>query len=151
METCLKILHTKFKVDISIFGKHRAQKPSPLMPYFVQAAILSIFMHRTEIKMTFLNPEIKLVQKTHFWFEKKRNFDMLWPGFDPILLCCWLSWTQIAKWPRFVNSTCKIDYKSCAACPKKTFWFVDLSWPFVTWSWPWPVLSMTFMLTGYLH
>ena len=55
------------------------------------------------------------------------------------------------------------DFSSMAAWPEKNyrkelqhgqkriFEFGDLSWPFVTWSWPWLVLSMTLVLTGYLQ
>ena len=57
----------------------------------------------------------------------------MWPEVDLTLLCRWLSWGQAAKWLRFLNSTCKIDCKSCAACPKNKFLilvtFRDLSWP----------------------
>ena len=59
------------------------------------------------------------------------------PEVDLTLLCRWLAWGQITKWLQFLNSTCKIDDKPCAARPKKNFWFW---WSFVTWPWPWPVL-----------
>ena len=63
-----------------------------------------------------------------------------WPDPSLSLTCM----GQIAKWLRFLNSTCKSDYKSCAACPKKSFIFVtfrDLSWPnvepdpYLVWQW----------------
>ena len=34
---------------------------------------------------------------------------------------------------------------------KRIFDFGDLSWPFMTWLWPWPVPSRILTLTGYLH
>ena len=54
VEPCLNIWHAKFQVDISVFGKHIAQKPYPWMTSLFQIAILSISRHRTGIKMTFL-------------------------------------------------------------------------------------------------
>ena len=57
----------------------------------------------------------------------------MWPGVDKTLLCHWLAWSQIAKWPRVLNSTCKSNYKPCVACSKKEFLilvtFRDHSWP----------------------
>ena len=57
-----------------------------------------------------------------------RKFDLMWPGLDLTLLCPRLAWIQIAKWLRFLNYTCKGDYKSCAAC-QIFFYSGDLSWP----------------------
>ena len=80
MEACLNILHAKCQVNISIFGKHIAQKPYPLMTYFVETAILRIFMHRTEMKMTFLNSEINLAQKKNISDLKKQTLTFCYLG-----------------------------------------------------------------------
>ena len=62
-------------------------------------------------KWHFWKHKIKLVQKHTFLFEKTiRNVGLMRPEVDPTLLCRWLAWSQIAKWPRLLNSTCKSDY-----------------------------------------
>ena len=73
VEPCLDIRHAKFQVDMSIFAKHIAQKPYPLMTSFFHIAILSISRHRTETEELFWNPEIKLVQKHPLVIRKKDN------------------------------------------------------------------------------
>ena len=66
-------LNAKFQVDISIFGKHIAQKPTLLMTSFFQT-VFRHFLHHTEIKMTFFgNPEIKLVKKHTFVFKNTNS------------------------------------------------------------------------------
>ena len=74
VEPSLDISHAKFQAEISIFGKHIAHKPYPLMTSFFQTAIWSIPGHGTE-KMTFWNPEMKLVQKDIFY--PKNQFENL--------------------------------------------------------------------------
>ena len=34
----------------------------------------------------------------------------MWPVVDQTLLCRWLIWSLIAKWPRILNSTCKGEH-----------------------------------------
>ena len=138
---------------MSIFGKHVAQKPYPLMTSFFQTVIWSISRHRTVIKMTFLESWDQTGSETYlFWFKNTslkiwRFLPEGWP--DPPL-----SWT-------FLGSDCKMDsnfdfyVQNCLEnmwrMPQKDFFeFGDISWPVVTWPLPWPVLSMTLMLTGYL-
>ena len=50
VELYLDIWHAKFQVDMSIFGKHIAQKAYPFMTSFFRTAIFGISRHRTEIK-----------------------------------------------------------------------------------------------------
>ena len=148
----LDIGHAKFRVDMSIFGKHIAPKPNLLMTSFFRLQFWAFLDPTQKQKWPFWNPEIKLVQKHSFYSKIPiQKFAFMWPEVVLTLLCHWLTWGEIAKWYRFLNSTCKIGYKSCAACPKNNFWFWWLSWHFVTWSWPWPVLCMIFMLTWYLY
>ena len=124
----------KFQVDISIFGEHIAHKPwmTLSVDYVIfQTSILSISRHRREIKMTFLESWDQAGSETHVFLFENTN-SKTWPyvtrGWpDPSLSLTRMG--QITKWLRFLNYTCKSDYKSCAACPKKNFWS---SWPFVT-------------------
>ena len=77
VELCLDIWLAKFQGDISIFGKHMAQKPYPWMTAFFQVVILSISGHRTEIRMTFFwNLEIKTIQKQTFLIGNKNNTEI---------------------------------------------------------------------------
>ena len=116
---------------IYVFLANIDQKLHQLMTLFLQTAILSISTHCTE-KMSFLRSWDQTGSEAHFLFEKLfRKCDLMWFGVDLTLLCHWLSWIQITKWLLFLHSTCKSDYKSCAACPKK-FFFGELSWPDLT-------------------
>ena len=66
-------------LGISIFGKHIAQKPYPLITSLFQTAILSISMYRTEVKMPFLESADQPGSEAHFLFKKKtiRKFDLM--------------------------------------------------------------------------
>ena len=97
---CLDISLANFQVDISIFGKHTAQKPYPLMTSFFETAILSISRNCTEIKCHFWNPEIKLVQKHNFLFEKKIN-SKIWPYVTR-------GWPDPSLPSSFTGSDCKM-------------------------------------------
>ena len=142
-----------FRLICLFFGKQKAQKPDPLMTPFFQTTNLSISKNRAEINIFFWILRWHWFRNIHFLFENKtiRKFDLMWPNVDSTLLFRWLVWGQIAKWHQFFNSTRKSDCKSCAAWPKNNYLFW---WPFmtfVTWHWPWPLLSMAFIFTGYLH
>ena len=77
VEPCLDIRHAKFQVDMSIFGKHIAQKPYPLMTSFFQTVIWSISRHRTVIKMTFLEFWNQTGSETHI-FTRKKIHSKIW-------------------------------------------------------------------------
>ena len=97
--------------------------------HFFQTAILSISRHRTE-KITFFGIlRSNWFKNTHFSFKRKtiKNLSLCDPGLTR--LCHWLAWSHIEKWPRFLKSTYKSDYKSSTSYPKKNFW---IWWPFVT-------------------
>ena len=121
--------------------------------HFFQTAILCISGHRTEIKMTFLILRSNWFRNTHFLFKKinSKMWHVTRASHVPPRPCRWLSWSQFAKWRWLLNYTCKSGYKSCGARPKRIFDSGDVSWPFVTWPWHWPVLSTALLLTGYLH
>ena len=76
IEPCLvDIPHAKFQVDISIFGKHIAQKPYPLMTSFLQAVILSISRYRIEIQMIFLESSGQTGSETDIFLLAKKQFE----------------------------------------------------------------------------
>ena len=70
------------------------------------------------------------------------EFSTLHPGPKTILGHCLdltlqlgsPKWTQIARIPSSLYSTCKIAHKTCATPLIFVFY---VWWPFVTWSWPW--------------
>ena len=67
--------HSLFIYDVRLVG---------LSQRFVHS-IFSIYRHRTEIRMTFWNPMITLVQKHTIFIRKKKSiqkFDLKWPGVD---------------------------------------------------------------------
>ena len=52
----------------------------------------------------------KWFRNTHLLFQYiSSKIWPFWPGLDMTLPCRWLVWGQIAKWLRFLNSTCKSD------------------------------------------
>ena len=82
VDPCLEIMHAKCQADISIFGKHIAQKPYPLMTSFSQTTILSISRYRTEIQMTFLESWDQSGSEAHIWYLKNQKIDHMWHGVD---------------------------------------------------------------------
>ena len=140
---------------IYLFGKHKALKPLiHWWRHFPNCDFEHIYtLHRK--KWHFWNPVIKLDQKQILVFENfnSKILPYMWPEVDPTPLFRWLAWSQIAKWFRFLNSTCTSDYKSSVACPRKIFFILvtshDHSLPAIE---PDPYLvPMPLMLTGYLQ
>ena len=113
-----------------------------------RTAIWSISRHRTEIKMTFLESWDQICWETRIFYSKIaiQKFELIWPEVDLILFCRWLASGQIKNGFDFWILHAKVTVNHVLHARKKIFWFW---WSFVTW--PWPVLSMTRVLTGYLH
>ena len=80
-------LDAKSQINISFFGKHIAQKPCSLITFLCNCDS-DISRHRKKLKLHFWIPEIKLVQKHSFLFQK-HQFEKLtfFPGVDMTLPC----------------------------------------------------------------
>ena len=74
VELYLNICHAKFHVDISIFGKRITQKNISADDVIVSDCVFQHFYISQEVKMTFWNSEVKLVQK-HTFFILKYQFE----------------------------------------------------------------------------
>ena len=98
----------------------------------------------------FFNSESKRLQK--YFFPKKQTFGNL--------ASCDLGLTRPFTVVDFHGSRSQNGLVSYSTCKKWPYIMCltaekndsgDLSWPFVTCFWPWPVPSMALMLIGYLH
>ena len=94
---CLDILRAKFQVNISIFGKHLAQKPYPLMTSFftLQFWVFLDFVPKNDI---FGILRLNWFRSTHVLFEKSQleNLTLFAPGLtlpSLTLPCRWLPWS----------------------------------------------------------
>ena len=84
------------------------------------------------------------IRKRYLFFKIKHlkiwNF---WHDLDLTLKLGSPKWTQIARRPSPLYSTCKIAHKTCATPLIFVFY---VWWPFVTWSWPWTELNIKHLL-----
>ena len=113
-----------------------------------QTVILSIFRHRTEIKMTVLESWYQTGSETCIFYSKISiwEFDLFDPGLTwPFPVVDWHGVRLLNGFDFWILRS-KKTINHVLHARKNWFW-----WPFVTWPWPWPVLRMALMLTGYLH
>ena len=143
-EPFLDFRHAQFQVDISIVDKHIAKNRVRWWRYFFKLKF-GASLDLAQITVTFFGIlRTNSFKNKHFLFENTNSKNLTicdprltWP--PSLSLTC--MWSDCKMASIFFNSTCKGGYKTCAPCPKKDFFL--FWWPFVTWPWLWPVLSMT--------
>ena len=72
-----------------------------------------------------------------FWFSK---FDLFWSELD-------LTLGQMWKWVSPSNSTAQMILKTCVTWHSC---YIFIRWPHLTWTWPWPVLSISLLFMRHL-
>ena len=133
------------------FLQRYSPKHYPLKTLFFQTAILSISRYHKEIKMTFLESWDQTGSKSHIFIRQNRKFDLMWPRVDRLFSVVDLHGIRLQKGFDFWMLHTKVTINHVPHARKRILNFCDFSWPFVTWPWRWPILSMSLMLTQYLH
>ena len=117
-------------------------KTSLLIAFF-QTEILSIFRTQTEIKLTYLEFWDETGSETHI-FIRKYQFDNLalrdprltWP-FSVVDL----NGVRLLSGFDFLILRAKLTKNLVTHARKRIFDFGDILWPFLTWTWHWPILN----------
>ena len=112
------------------------------MASLFETRFLEILCVVRQNKMTYLESWDKTGQDRHifkrkFWLSK---FDRFWPELD-------LTLGQMWKWVSPSNSTSQMTHKTWAT---RHLCYIFIRWPHLTWSWPWPVLTICLLLTWHL-
>ena len=113
------------------FWQTHSPRTASIDGVIIQTAILSISGHCTETKMAFFGIlRSYWFRNTHFYSKiPSRKFDLTWPDVDLILL-------------RLQNGVDFLIMRVTTNHVPNTRKRILFWWPFVTWRWPWPVLSV---------